>query len=487
MRASEILLEYRRDITARNYGEKLLVRLANHSLNGLPHYLWDYRKLLQLVKIKAKSGGIVSMTANLIPTTWKLDTPQGPVTVTPDNIDEIYQSVKPDIIDHILMAIEEHDPTQNKQYTQWLIRMLINTTETGGSINLEDLNRNDMLLAYDIAKRRNLLKPEHRDINKFTTYRQFERTMNTQYRIDEILNTEEVGRGASKKVYEDSTVTVYIPLDARAARSLGCNTVWCTRGEDQYNAYTKSGPLYILLPKIQEISDEVMKYQIHLPSAQFMDPDDEPVDPGMLAERFPGFFDWLIQNDPDAKNNTILIGDEMLTKLWGALANTMKILYKDRIVELSYHDETYMDQLSAAGALDVDGSIDDEVVERENLQYWQVDSDVNKNLKYLDRMFRFKPTDIREWIQWSTAHDDSTLSEIQRLPDVFLHAMEENQYMDNENIFFDIATELYVNPISDRKKLMRDTGARGQRPQRVETVGPYEVGYYDKLPGAFGE
>lgn len=487
MRASEILLEYRRDITARNYGEKLLVRLANHSLNGLPHYLWDYRKLLQLLKIKAQKGSIVSMTTNLIPTTWKLDTPQGPVTVTLDNIEEIYQSIKSDIIDHILIAIEERDPTQNKQYTQWLIRMLINTTETGGSINLEDLNRNDTLLAYDIAKRRNLLKPEHRDINKFTTYREFERTMNTQYRIDEILNTEEVGRGASKKVYEDSTVTVYIPLDARAARSLGCNTVWCTRGEDQYNSYTKSGPLYILLPKIQEISDVVMKYQIHLPSAQFMDPDDEPVDPGMLAERFPGFFDWLIQNDPDAKNNTILLGDEILTKLWHAMANTMKILYKDRIVELSYDDETYMDQLRDAGALDIDGSIDDEVVERENLQYWQVDSDVNKNLKYLDRMFRFKPTDIREWIKWSTSHDDSTLSEIQRLPDVFLHAMEENQYMDSENIFFNIATMLYVNPTSNRNKLMRDTGARGQRPQRVETVGPYEVGYYDKLPGAFGE
>ena len=64
----------------------------------------------------------------------------------------------------ILNTLEKIDPTNHKQYVEWLCRQYI-----AGTFRLEDANRvNTTLARFEQVKRR--LPQQQRDINKFTFY-----------------------------------------------------------------------------------------------------------------------------------------------------------------------------------------------------------------------------------------------------------------------------------------------------------------------------
>ena len=81
--------------------------LANDRSQGLPHFLSTLRRTLQ---------GIARMDPS------KLD-----AVIPPEK--------QKDHINAILAAIEERDPSPNKQYTPWLARMY---TKSGGGVGIED-------------------------------------------------------------------------------------------------------------------------------------------------------------------------------------------------------------------------------------------------------------------------------------------------------------------------------------------------------------
>ncbi len=87
----------------------------------------------------------------------------------------------------------------------------------------------------------------------------------------------EKGEFEADLLYEDDDWKVVSPKTPESAKFYGKGTSWCTAGSSQgeyyFNKYTEDGPLYIILNK----DDDREKYQLHFPSAQYMDRYDDPI------------------------------------------------------------------------------------------------------------------------------------------------------------------------------------------------------------------
>jgi len=308
MRAYQFIFEYRRDKTGQAVGDKLLSVLQKTSPAYLPDSLTGANTLLSMAAFPKKYP----------PKKIILDILGQNVTLDPTNPDELNQliaALKSKIIDATLQEIEAHDPTRNKQYTQWLARMWSN-----GGVKLEDLNRLNYIGQYHQAKEKNLVPTDRGDINRFKTYGDFEEWFHTSGISEKLKDSEtekKMDQGSAKKVYEDGDVTVIIPEDEAAACRYGRGTRWCTaatQGNNLFSKYSKEGNLYILLPKKQKHPGE--KYQLHFETAQFMDENDDQVDiRTLLTVRFPKLYSFFEKQIPDYFNGKIIwASDETLSK-----------------------------------------------------------------------------------------------------------------------------------------------------------------------------
>lgn len=335
MRARELLLEYRRDITAQNYGDAIVKKLATPRPEILNPALHGYAQLVRYLK----------NPTYYLAVSFRIETPHGSIVVEPSRAEEIAQNLRPVMIQDTLSVIEGYDPTPNKEYTVWLLRRWL-TDPDQQAMRMEDYNRNNVLGAYHMGKRRNMIKPEHRDINRFRTYREFENTMYNEYDIDKLLGVidkpEETDRGTYKEVYRDDSVRVIVPRDKKAACFWGRGTRWCTaatRGPNYFDQYNEEGPLYILLPKDKQYTGE--KYQIHFPSGQYMNPEDNTVSLDGLRKRFSGFFSWVIKNDSQASDLLPFTDKEIVESVWKAVAKVGIKLAKKFYKEKFYNEDEY--------------------------------------------------------------------------------------------------------------------------------------------------
>ena len=475
MRYRELLCEYRRDITTSNFGDAIIRRLGTVPVGRLHHALQGYAQLLRYLDNPSMYTAAE----------FRISTPSGHYIVEPDRARALADQLLADMKADTLSVIEENDPTPNKEYTVWLLRRWL-TDPDSDYTRMEDYNRNDVLRAHYVGKRRGLIRPEHRDINRFRSYREFERTMLQNYDMDTLLNVEastaQEDRGVYDEVYEDDTVRVIVPRDVKAACFWGRGTTWCTaatRGQNYFETYSKDGSLYILLPKKRIRVGE--KYQIHLPSGQFMDEEDEPVDVTNLAQNvFPGFFKWLLENEPAARELIVFTDDETLTGIWQAVYAIAAKLLKQEAVELGYDDDSYLETLQNAGAVDVDGSMDEERVDRLNLWYWQVNRDVSRDLDKLRGVAQATPNQIRRWADEAALNIDGEFSTVPYLANTFRYVLYETQTIETSDVLDDeVFNYIFIYDKSSyaEKKRSRHTG---QKMEIMRHIGPYYVGYLTK-------
>ncbi len=382
MRSREFLLEYRRDITANNFGDALFKTLDKTPNHGVPDELYSF--------------GIISDMA-LRFTNYEHDIKKGRrlnsfgkwYTITnAESAMAALQELKPKAIDAILSIIEEADPTPNKMYTQWLIRMWINGN---GDTLLEDLNRNQILTAYHRAKSKNLIKPEDKDINKFKNYRDFEKTIRSKYDINVLLGLEASAfeKGNYKVLLDNDDVSVVQLLDLKASEYWGekynpnkeRRAEWCTLQPDNFYHYTNQGPLYVIKPKKERFPGE--KYQFHFPSGQFMDINDDPANfYYMVTERYPELKDLFIKLEPGLTNTIMFADDNLVIGIWKAI---MEIAYDQAITEVDYwaeHDPSFdkwrTEQAIKGNFQNKDGEIYwDTAYDKLNLEY----TDYNESAK----------------------------------------------------------------------------------------------------------
>lgn len=316
MRAQEFLIEYVREKTAQALGDKLISALASRS-GALPDSLYDWFSLADMALHPENYGRPLSL--NLVGKRMVV-APVATQHTTENDVPTAaaaLQQLKPQLVNAILAEIENHDPTANKEYTQWLARVWANAN---GKLKLEDLNRGNfeggLLSAYTRAKRRKLIKPEHADINRFKTYGEFERAMMDEYDWDKIEQSDKnVDKGQSKELYKDADVRVIVPADEKAACYYGQGTQWCTasKNNNMFNHYAKHGDMYIMLPQKPQEPGE--KYQLHFGTNQFMDARDEPVALRSLFDRFPGFKAWAVENLPEIQGRIEYAPEELVARL----------------------------------------------------------------------------------------------------------------------------------------------------------------------------
>jgi hypothetical protein len=255
-------------------------------------------------------------------------------------------------VNNILEYIESKDPTQNKQYTQWLARLY-----SKGGLKMEDMNRQNILGLYDAGKRRGMINPEHADINKFKSYRDFEDAI-IPYDLSAKLwasdNQKKLDKGKSKEVYKDANVRIILPKDEAAACYYGQGTRWCTTG-GQFDTYNSRGPLYIMLPKTPQYTGE--KYQLHFPSNQFMDEQDSPVDiEFLLNNRFPSTIDFFKKAVPEIKNSMTFSSPEDIDSIWTELKKCFHRQLELSIDSEEEYNKEYIDYLKQNGYIDDDNN-----------------------------------------------------------------------------------------------------------------------------------
>lgn len=156
---------------------------------------------------------------------------------------------------------------------------------------------------FDLLSRFEEAKPQLqvKDVNRFKSMIELEDYLNDTSNYNELSRRQQLRkiqtavrntdiRVDAEKVFEDYAWEVWVPHTYEASCKLGQGARWCTATTDSdyyYKYYTHRGPLFILIDKY----DRNNKYQFHFPSAQFMDKEDESIDP----------FDDILDNDADLR------------------------------------------------------------------------------------------------------------------------------------------------------------------------------------------
>lgn len=230
---TSILLEYRRDVTARSYGVKLIDMILSDS---------DIDQKIKLdlnAFIKSTGSNVQDLAAML---------------VSNQRLQEI-----------IFTPFEKSDPTSNKEFVPWIINRFIkegvdDVFSESGQNYIKKLLSNFLYL-----NSKNLLK--EKDINKYTYASLVE-----QCDLYPILQD-------TKVLYNGPEGQLVIPETLKSSMALqhiGQKTEWCTadsRAPTYYPKYTANAPLYIWIDKTGD------KFQFHFYSYQFQKTDNTAITP----------------------------------------------------------------------------------------------------------------------------------------------------------------------------------------------------------------
>lgn len=301
--------------------------------------------------------------AELHPNVWR--TPNSALQnltatdVGPDGVDKIkslyanqkqQQQWKLDCLDEL----ETADPTNNKKYTLWLARQYAK-----GITKMEDMRSSvrQNLEKFNKLGAKRMLKPEHRDLGRFTSMNDFYRTMESYPDPFDIFDT--LGHGTYDTVHETAAVTVYVPKDQAASCYLGRNTRWCTaviKGNNYFDSYNNQGPLYILIPKSPRYDGE--KYQIHWEQHEVKDEDNEDVNVyELLNKRFPGLLDFF-RKTADLGDYIAFANDRIIEDLVTQLREPILDKANDLLSDWELSDDSYYAWLRSEEILDDEGDID---------------------------------------------------------------------------------------------------------------------------------
>lgn len=236
------VLEYRKDVTIRQYGAKMLEQIKKDTFVRSP----EFRYMAGLDRI-----------------------------ATPEQtLDALFKLFESDI-----------DPTPDHQYVPWIARVY-----AAGDLYEDLFLTGDNLEDYHYLKQHNLLKPEHRDIMRFKSRTDL-RDVVDQYDNEIEMRSAApdkaaAARGSAEVLLDTPALRVIQLNDETAARYYGQGTRWCTAADkrnmfDHYNDY---GPLWVVLPKKPHHAGE--KYQLHVQTSSYMDEKDSPVDLDDVVGRF---------------------------------------------------------------------------------------------------------------------------------------------------------------------------------------------------------
>lgn len=202
--------------------------------------------------------------------------------------------------EQLVYYISNFDPTNNKQYSQWLIQRFIK-----GFIKLEDMYRaSEYLTIFQRTKS----KLNKKDINQYQNFVEIYQAIEPFLKGDQ-----DVSKSAQRKrmksddnvdvLFDSDDLLVLIPKNKESAIFWGRGTQWCTAttiARNYFEAYNKRGPLYII---IDRKTNE--KFQFHFEDEQFMDYQDNEINLRDFVLRHPNIIN--------------IIGRDKFLKVWKQL------------------------------------------------------------------------------------------------------------------------------------------------------------------------
>lgn len=427
----EILVEYDRNKTAQALGDKLIQTLIKSHTSAIPDNLIGAHTVLSMASNPSRyHDKTISMSMF-----------GQRVSFNPQTAPETAKEIMPHVVSALLADIEAQDPTQNKEYTQWLAR---SWTNAGGTAKIEDMNRNNMVAYHAQAKqKRNFLPAEARDINRFKTYKAFEDWMyenNIKDKLDADLTDKEIDRGDSETVYDGPTARVIVPGNQQAACYYGQGTRWCTAATGSHNYfdhYHRQGTLYIILPKKQEYEGE--KYQLHFYSQQFMNEQDDPVDLlWIMRERFPELKELFLELEPHMKSFVAFTDDKVLEGLGKVLGEYIMDHVWEAISEWEHNDDYYYTEQREAAQKYGFWDEENEQIDYDKIE--EIERKTGHNLawvqdytEYNDEAYRFlrdmrslenlSADTIRDYADEYLDHDEEGMVSLTDLPDIYAEAV----------------------------------------------------------------
>lgn len=209
------------------------------------------------------------------------------------DVKRLYPQIEDQDFNRLIRLDPTFNPTRDSvgTYGKWILKLF-----TKHQLNNEG-HVTDVLRRFEENKR----QLKEKDINRFKTIDELDAYLNDENNYNQLSNRQALRQTQNAvrktdisvdatKVFEDSAWEVWTPNTYEASCKLGQGSRWCTATTDSdyyYKYYTRQGPLFILIDKY----DRNNKYQFHFPSAQFMDKEDESIDP----------FDDILDNDTDLR------------------------------------------------------------------------------------------------------------------------------------------------------------------------------------------
>jgi hypothetical protein len=376
MRARQFIFEYSREKTATVFGNKLVAALGkdkSHTLSGTQ--LGTDRAFIDQ---KTKVGS------------------------------EITAEQRQLLIDHIMVVIENSDPTPNKEYVQWLTKVYANQ-----GIKLEDIisRGNSALKMYHEFKVKKILPAEYRDIGRidFAGLEAIAQNLDLRNALaakEEQDAAKTVDKGEAETVFENAAVRIVVPKNEAASCYYGQGTRWCTAGRDNnmYDRYARDGDLYILLPKQPDYEGE--KYQLHFSSNQFMDEGDNYVDSvkDLITKRFGNLLPFFMEREPSLKDWLVFTPDEVLEPLLEKISRAVNDHVSEIVNDWEVQDDYWWDYLRKEGYVypeghDEEGEIDWDKVAEADLSYTDWNYEASDFIRTINNAVDLTPEEVREIAQ----------------------------------------------------------------------------------------
>lgn len=315
-----------------------------------------------------------------------------------------------ELVDTYMEQLEAADPTLNKKYTQWLARQFM----TSPMLKLEDLTSTlaDYLAKFDKLNRKRQIESPFNDINRYKNVHVF------MDKMDEYEDpVDDTVRGKARTVFDGATVKVVVPEDEAAACTYGRQTRWCTaatRGTNYFDHYNRQGPLYILIPKSPEHEGE--KYQLHFPSSQFMNEDDDEVSiKYILKERFPELLDFFMSVEKDTVSDYLIFTPDSVLEPIAEKINTLLMEYlNDMSSDWEVNDDYYYTWLRDEGYIDPET---DEVSD-DAPSYFDYDDEARSTYDTMEGAVVLSPDQIRD-IAEEIGEENGYVLDLESIEDVY--------------------------------------------------------------------
>jgi hypothetical protein len=192
----------------------------------------------------------------------------------------------------------------HKQYWKSITRLYIN-----GVVDYEDIDGEggDALGGWKALSIRGKLKPEHQDFNKYGSLRQIQNIINNRAYSDELRKIQDAEVIEQHKrdrkeivILDDERFLAVVPMNYGSCYTFnnahGFQASFCTgssSGHTWFNRYADDGPIVSIFDK--ENPDDVNgKWQMHAPTRQMNNGNQQIRGDKEFADRFPGLMSKII-------------------------------------------------------------------------------------------------------------------------------------------------------------------------------------------------